>query len=61
MEEIAIHHFVHHSIELGGSTMLAIVLILGVIALCVLYPMVMSYRVLPSEPAEEPFMGFTQR
>ncbi len=45
--DVTIHHI--HTVELGGSAMLAVILILGVLAFCALYPMLMS-PVLSSEP-----------
>ncbi len=48
---------VHHTIELSGNAMFAVILIVGVIAFCALYPMVTQYRVTPPELPKEP-MGF---
>lgn len=49
--EMTIHHTI--TIELGRNAMIALLLILGVIAFCTLYPMLTS-PVLSSEPLADP-------
>jgi hypothetical protein len=48
---------IHHSIELSGPAVWALIIVLAVIAVCLLYPMVVPPPALPPDPPKGP-LGF---
>jgi hypothetical protein len=48
---------IHHSIELSGLAVWALIFILALIAVCLLYPMVAPQSAFPPDPPKGP-LGF---